>query len=214
MLNKFKKYNSTFSFKKVGILLGALMLTIGLGNGMNMAFAGQGIDSLLATWFASEKDKAIEDIDRAIEEEIASLSKELKVAVEKEKQRAEEDLAAFTIKEKDLRTRALKEHAATLKAKIEIDLTKEKEAIIAELDAKQKQAIEDLENPAVPIKPTPKPEVKPVPAPEPGAEVKPEPTPEPELEIKPVLPSESETEPKSEPASEAETAPITEPTSE
>lgn len=204
MLNKFRKYKSTFSFKKVGILLGALLLTIGLGNGMNMAFAGQGIDSLLATWFESEKDKAVEGIDKAIEEEIASLSKELRVAVEKEKKNAEEELAKFTEDQKQIRTSELQDFAATLKANIKIDLTKEKEAIIAKLDAKQKQDIEDLKKTSTPIEP--------IPEPSPGVIVQPDPTPETEEGTKPELAPEPEPEATAKPDPDA--SPETTPESE
>ncbi|WP_342539099.1 hypothetical protein MKY15_04245 [Sporosarcina sp. FSL K6-1540] len=214
MSNKFKRYKSNFSFKKIGLLLGALLLTIGLGSGMNNAFAGEDAGSSLINWFGAKRTVSEQEISGAITVEKDKLMGELKIALQEAKQSAEDELAKFTEEQKQIRTSELQKFAANLKANIEIDLTKEKEAIIAELDAEHKQAIEDLENPAAPINPTPKPGVEPEPAPEPGAEVKPEPTPEPELETQPVLPSESDTEPKPEPASEPETAPITEPTSE
>lgn len=204
MSNKFKRYKSNFSFKKIGLLLGALLLTIGLGSGMNNAFAGEDAGSSLINWFGAKRTASEQEISGAITAEKDKLMGELKIALQEAKQSAEDELAKFTEEQKQIRTSELQEFAATLKANIEIDLTKEKEAIIAELDAEHKKAIEDLKNPAAPIKPIPKP----------GTEVKPEPTPEPEVETQPVLPTESDTEPKSEPASEPETAPITEPTSE
>jgi len=204
------------SVKKIGLLLGALLLTIGLGSGINNAFAGQDAGSSLMNWFGAKRTASEQEISGAITAEKNRLMDELRISMQQVKQSAEEELATFTKDEKQKRTIALQEYAAELKANMKIDLTKEKEAIIAELDAEHKQAIEALENPAAPTKPTPTPEAnpKPEPAPEPGAEVKPDPIPEPELGTKPVLPSESDTEPKPEPASEPETAPITEPISE
>lgn len=71
---------------------------------------------------------------------------ELKVALEEEKQRVEEELATFIVGEKNRRTLALQEYAASLKANIATDLTEEKEAIIADLDAEYDQAIDKLNN--------------------------------------------------------------------
>jgi len=208
------------SFKKIGLLLGALLLTVGLGSGMNNAFAGQDAGSSLINWFGAKRTASEQEISGAITAEKDRLMSELKIAMQEVKKSAEEELAAFTKDEKQKRTIALQEYAATLKANMKIDLTKEKEAIIADLDAEQKQAIEDLEKPSAPIKPTPTPGAEVITAPEPGAEVKPDATPEPELAAPPVLPSESDTvtepepEPEPEPASEPEKAPTSEPTSE
>jgi len=206
------------SFKKIGLLLGALLLTIGLGSGMNNAFAGQDAGSSLINWFGAKRTASEQEISGAITAEKNRLMDELRISMRQVKQSAEEELVKFTSDEKQKRTKALQEYAAELKANMEIDLTKEKEAIIAELDAEHEQAIKDLNTPATPIKPTPSPkpeaEMKPGPAPEPAEEVKPDPIPEPELGTQPVLPSESDTETKPEPATEPETAPITEPISE
>jgi len=204
MLNKFKRYKNNISFKKIGLLLGALLLTIGLGSGMNNAFAGQDAGSSLINWFGAKRTASEQEISGAITVEKNRLMDELRISMLQVKKEAEEELVAFTEDQKQIRTSELQKHAATLKANMKIDLTKEKEAIIADLDAKQKQAIEDLEKPGAPIKPTPTPE----------AEVKPDPIPEPELGTQPVLPSESDKETKPEPASEPETATTTEPTSE
>ncbi|WP_338655128.1 hypothetical protein V6B14_03280 [Sporosarcina psychrophila] len=204
------------SFKKIGLLLGALLLTIGLGSGMNNAFAGQDAGSSLINWFGAKRTASEQEISGAITAEKNRLMDELRISMQQVKQSAEEELVKFTSDEKQKRTKALQEYAAELKANMEIDLTEEKQAIIADLDAEHEQAIKDLEKPGAPIEPTPTPEadVEPKPALEPGTEVIADPIPEPDLGTKPVLPSESDAEPKPEPASEPETAPITEPTSE
>lgn len=155
----FKKYISKFSYKKIAILLGVLLLTIGLGNGMNMAFAGQDAGSSILNWFAAKKTVSEQEIAEAIDAEKNQLMEELKIALQEEKQRVEEELAAFTEDEKQKRTIALQEYAEYLKANMTTDLTEEKEAIIAELDAEYNQAIEELNNSATPIEATPQPEL-------------------------------------------------------
>jgi len=162
---------------------------------MNNAFAGQDAGSSLINWFGAKKTASEQEISGAITEEKNRLISELKIAMQEVKQDAEEELAKFTKDEKQKRTIALQEYAATLEAKMEIDLTEEKEAIIAELDAKQKQDIEDLENSTTPVEPTlepnpgvevqPVPEPKPDPAPETEEGTKPELVPEPEAAAKP-----------------------------
>ena len=210
MLNKFKKNKSNFSLKKIGLLLGALLLTIGLGSGMNNAFAGQDAGSSLINWFGAKRTASEQDISGAITAEKNRLMDELKISMQQVKLEAEEELAAFTEKEKQERTKALQEYAAELKANMEINLTEEKQAIIAELDAKLKQDIENLEKNTTPIETTPEAnpgaEVKPETAPNPEAEVQPNPTPETENEPKP--------EPVPEPATQPETGPETTPKSE
>lgn len=177
---------------------------------MNNAFAGQDAGSSLLNWFGAKRTASEQEISGAITAEKDRLMSELRISMQQVKKEAEEELATFTKDEKQKRTIALQEYAAELKANMEIDLTVEKQEIIAELDAEHEQAIKDLEKPAAPIEPTPTPEadVKPKPAPEPAEEVKPDPIPEPELETQPVLPSEPE------PTTEPETAPIPEPISE
>ena len=170
--------------KKIGLLLGALLLTIGLGSGMNMAFAGQDAGSSLMNWFGAKKTTSEQEIAEAITGEKNRLMDGLRVALLEEKQRAEEELAAFTDNEKQIRTSALQEYAESLKANIKIDLTEEKEAIIADLDAEYNQAIEELNKPSTPIEPAPTPE----------EEVEKEPALEQEAEAEPDLKSEVEAE--------------------
>lgn len=154
MLNKVPKYKSSFNFKKICIVLGALLLILGLGSGMNMVFAGQDAGSSLLNWFGVKRTAAEQEIAVAITEEKKRLMGELKTALEEEKQRVEEELAAFIIEEKDRRILALQEYAASLKANIATDLTEQKEAIIADLDAQYVQAIDELNKPSAPT-PTP-----------------------------------------------------------
>ncbi len=201
IMKKLMKFKNEFNFKKTGFILGVLLLTIGLGSGMNMAFAGQDAGSLLANWFGAKKTASEQEIAKAITEEKDRLMGELKIALQDEKKRAEEELAAFTIEEIDRRTSALQEYAETLKANMKTDLTEEKELIIVDLDAKYNQAIEELNKPTTPIEsaPPPEPGVDPdlksdvetekdeITASKPGADegTSQNPVPEPEAEVKP-----------------------------
>ncbi|MFD1929203.1 hypothetical protein ACFSFY_14265 [Sporosarcina siberiensis] len=187
------------SFKKIGLLLGSLLLMIGLGSGMDNAFAGQDAESSLINWFGAKRTASEHEIANVITAEKDRLMGELKIALQGEKQRAEEELAAFTENEKRIRTAALQEYAAALIENMETDLTEEKEAIIADLDAKHNQAIKDLEKKITPTKPIAVPE----------AEAKPDTTPVPEAGTQPVLPSEpdAETEPSVVPEPLPETIP-------
>lgn len=73
MPNKVPKYKSSFSFKKIGIVLGALLLMLGLGSGVNMAFAGQDAGSSLLNWFAVKRTVAEQEIADAITAEKTDL---------------------------------------------------------------------------------------------------------------------------------------------
>ncbi|MBO0588888.1 hypothetical protein [Sporosarcina sp. E16_8] len=206
---KLKKYISKFSYKKIGLLLGALLLTISLGSGMNRAFAGQDVGSSLINWLGAKKTVSEQEISEAITSEKNRLMDELKIALQDEKNRAEEELAAFTEDEKLKRTSALREYAATLKENMKTDLTEEKEAIIADLDAQYNQTVQELNKPTS-IKPKPGSEIKPGPASE--TEVKPDSTPESEAGIQSELTPKTDAETNPEPAPETEVATKPDPT--
>ncbi|KAA0955552.1 hypothetical protein FQ087_13155 [Sporosarcina sp. ANT_H38] len=236
MLNKLKNY------KKVTILLGAFLISIGLGSGMNMAFAGQSIESSFANWFGAKKTASEQEIAAAITAEKDRLMDDLKVALQEEMESAKKELEAFTIDEQNRRTLALQEYAANLKADMKTDLTEEKQAIIADLDAKYEKAVEELNKPSTPIElvPPQQPEVegKPETTPEPGTELTPDlkpegekgedsalkpetgtnpeptPTPEPDAGTKPNPAPEPESATKPDPAPTPEVEPTPEPTPE
>jgi len=196
------------SFKKIGLLLGALLLTIGLGSGMNNAFAGQDAGSSLINWFGIQKTNSEQKISSAITAEKTRLMGELKVALQEEKQRAKEELASFTEKEKQKRTIALQEYADSLIANMTTDLTEEKETIIAELDAEHSENIKDLNQPSTSSgSAPPAPEVEQIP------EVKPESTPQPNLDVEIGNDNDSATKPGAETEIQPDSVPESDPTS-
>ncbi|WP_172371500.1 hypothetical protein [Sporosarcina jiandibaonis] len=203
MLNKFKKYNSNFSIKKIGILLGVLVLTIGLGSGMNNVFAGQDAGSSLINWFEAKKTASEQEISEAIAAVKNRLMDELRIAMQEEKKKAEDELAAFTQEEKKKRTKALEEYADTLKANLKIDNTKEKAGINASLDAIQKEAIEKMDKITAKGNPGPKPGGKVKSTPDSVPVVEPDSTPEPETLTQPKSAPEPEPEPETTPEPES-----------
>ena len=56
----------TTQFKKVSILLGALLVSICIGSGMNIAMADQDIETMLINWFNSKQSESNQEIDAAI----------------------------------------------------------------------------------------------------------------------------------------------------
>jgi len=170
---------------------------------MNNAFAGQDAGSSLINWFGIQKTNSEQEISSAITAEKTRLMGTLKVALQEEKQIAKEELAAFTEKEKQKRTRALQEYADSLKASMKIDLTEEKEAIIVELDAEHNQKIKDLNQPSTSNGTAPPaPEVEQVP------EVKPESTPQPKPDVE--IGEDNDSAPKPEAETEKQADPIPE----
>ncbi|MFD1205917.1 hypothetical protein ACFQ38_12535 [Sporosarcina contaminans] len=133
------------SFKKVCILCAVLLLSIALGTGMNKAFAGQNIQSLFTSWFITKKEASIEQIDQAIASEKERLMGELREAIREEILRADAELAQFTAEETALRVKMLQDYAANLLGGLQIDLTDEKAAIIADLDAALAEAMAQLD---------------------------------------------------------------------
>lgn len=133
------------SFKKVCILCAVLLLSIALGTGMNKAFAGQNIQSLFTSWFITKKEASIEQIDQAIASEKERLMGELREAIREEILRADAELAQFTAEETALRVKMLQDYAANLLGGLQIDLSDEKAAIIADLDAALAEAMAQLD---------------------------------------------------------------------
>lgn len=134
------------SLRKVLLISAVLLLSIALGTGMNKAFAGQGIESLLTSWFDSKREASINQMDEAITSEKERLMEELREAIRMEMQRSDAELAQFTADETALRLRMLQEYAANLIGGLHIDLTSEKADIIANLDAALAEAMAQLDS--------------------------------------------------------------------
>ena len=194
LLSRLKTYKKQKQFKKVSILLGALLVSICIGSGMNIAMADQDIETMLINWFNSKKIESIKEIETAITSEKDQLKTTLTVELQNEMQLAENELASSTDAEKEQRISSLREYADSLLSSYKIDNSEEKEAMKENLDFIIKQAIAQMNGAAVPTSPlplpnpVPAPELQPAPIPAPSPVVEPEddsttqPTPAPQNE--------------------------------
>lgn len=139
-------------FKKVSLLFATLILTFALGSGMNQAFAGQGIQSLLTSWFDSKKEASIQQIDLEITSEKERLMAELKEVVSADIKRADAELAQFTEDEINSHVSQLQSYANELMKSLHFDNSEERAKIKANLDAAFAEAKSLIDN-AVTAKP-------------------------------------------------------------
>lgn len=131
-------------FKRILIVVGALVLSISIGSGVKSAVAGQDINSLLTNWFTAKKTESIQKIDVAITTEKDLLMVELKKGLQTEIQLAEEELAQFTQDEIDLRVDGLRSYADELLTNLSIDNSDEQAKIAATLNAIYEQALKQM----------------------------------------------------------------------
>lgn len=231
MGSRVEKYKKKRKTKKNIVLIGAVILTLGIGSGMKTTFADADVSTMLINWFNNQKSDSIREIDTAITAEKEILLADLKIQLKAEMDAAESDLDQFTEQVKSERIASLREYASTLVANIDIDNSEQQAAITSNINSIVENAIAQMngaattvpetvvvtvpESPAK-IEPVEVPETKPepisetVPAP---VTPTPEPSPIPDPILDPVTESETEeeTEIVEEPKTESTPEPISTP---
>lgn len=141
MLSKMRKQ---LTLKRLLIVLGALFLSISIGSGVKSAFAGQGIQSLLTSWFEDQKTESINQIDKAITEEKDLLMVELKKELQAEMKQVDEALTQYTNKEIEQRINGLRKYADELLTNMQTDHKGDNKEVSASLDAIYELAIKQM----------------------------------------------------------------------
>lgn len=206
MLSRMQKYNKTRRIKKMLIISGILVLSIGLGTGMKSALADVDVQQVMANWFSKKQDASIKEIDQAIDSERDILMGQLKGQLSTEMQLAEKQLAEFTATQKQTRIAALQEYANNIKAGMTIDSSEQQAAVMNNIDIILENAKAQLDGQAAQLKlvTLPMPAAAPVPASAPDLVVVPETTPAPAVETSPTPKPETEVIPETEKAPEKE----------
>lgn len=201
-----EKYKKTRRIKKMLIISGILVLSIGLGTGMKSALADVDVQQVMANWFSKKQDASIKEIDQAIDSERDILMGQLKGQLSTEMQLAEKQLAEFTATQKQTRIIALQEYANNIKAGMTIDSSEQQAAVMKNIDIILENAKAQLDGQAAQLKlvTVPMPAAAPVPASAPDLVVVPETTPAPAVETSPTPKPETEVIPKTEKAPEKE----------
>ena len=214
MLSRSERYKKQKKKRRLIQVFGALIISVSISTGVTTANADQDISSLLTNWFHGKQTESIQEIDKAITAEKELLKVELKQALKKEMQAAEDELDNFTEAEKNARIASLNKYAEELIAKINIDNTKEKEKVTDELNKIIAHAIKKMDGVKIsPSTPKPKPEPeKPKENPEPIQE--PDPKAEPQPVVEPIIDPTPVTDPIQEPVSEPIQPPVTNPIQE
>ncbi|SFQ55738.1 hypothetical protein SAMN05421670_2685 [Psychrobacillus psychrotolerans] len=206
MLSRTEKYKKIRRIKKMLIISGILVLSIGLGTGMKTALADVDVQQVMANWFSKKQDKSIKEIDQAIGAEREVLMGQLKGQLNTEMQLAEKQLAEFTATQKQTRITALQEYANNIKAGMKIDSSEQQAAVMQNIDIILANAKAQLDGQAAQLKlvTVPMPATAPVPASAPDLVVVPETTPAPAVETSPTTKPETEVIPETEKAPEKE----------
>ena len=206
MLSRMEKYKKIRRIKKMLIISGILVLSIGLGTGMKSALADVDVQQVMANWFSKKQDASIKEIDQAIDSERDILMGQLKGQLSTEMQLAEKQLAEFTATQKQTRIIALQEYANNIKAGMTIDSSEQQAAVMKNIDIILENAKAQLDGQAAQLKlvTVPMPLTAPVPASAPDLVVVPETTPAPAVETSPTPKPETEVIPETEKAPEKE----------
>ncbi|MEK5208868.1 hypothetical protein [Psychrobacillus sp. FSL H8-0510] len=206
MLSRMEKYKKTRRIKKMLIISGILVLSIGLGTGMKSALADVDVQQVMVNWFSKKQDASIKEIDQAIDSERDILMGQLKGQLSTEMQLAEKQLAEFTATQKQTRIAALQEYANNIKAGMTIDSSEQQAAVMKNIDIILENAKAQLDGQAAQLKlvTVPMPVTAPVPASAPDLVVVPETTPAPAVETSPTPKPETEVIPETEKAPEKE----------
>ena len=206
MLSRMEKYKKIRRIKKMLIIGGLLVLSIGLGTGMKSALADVDVQQLMASWFSKKQDESIKEIDQAIDSERDILMGQLKGQLSTEMQLAEKQLAEFTATQKQTRITALQEYANNIKAGMTIDSSEQQAAVMKNIDIILENAKAQLDGQAAQLKlvTLPMPTAAPVPASAPDLVVVPETTLAPAVETSPTPKPETEVIPETEKAPEKE----------
>lgn len=231
MDSRVEKYKKKRKTKKNIVLIGAVILTLGIGSGMKTTFADADVSTMLVNWFNNKKSDSIREIDTAITKEKEILLSDLKKQLKAEMDAAEQQLDEFTERQKSSRIASLRQHAEQLIANLNIDNSEQEAAITSNIDSIVENAIAQMNGAAatipetvvVPVtespvetEPVEVPETKPEPISETvPAPVTPTPEPSPITDpiIEPVTESdtEEETEIVEEPSTESTPEPISTP---
>lgn len=139
------KHKGIMGTKKVKFLIGAILLTVGIGSSVNVAFADQDINALLTSWFDKKKAESISEIEQSIISEKEIQKQRLKEQLQLEIEQSEVELQAFTEEQKAARILALQQYSDTLIANFDIDNSKKEEKISGELEAIVQEAIEKMD---------------------------------------------------------------------
>lgn len=143
-----KSRKETHSRKKSPIYMkflgGAIFLLIIVGSSIGIAFANPDVSALLSSWFNKQTDSSIQEIDTAINKELAiqksRLKEELGLIIESK----EKEMGEFTESEKQRGVSALRSYADQLINNFEIDPSVDHERYIADLNKIIDQAIHQM----------------------------------------------------------------------
>jgi len=146
MQSRIETFKKKKAPKRVKLLIGTLFLSIGVGSSISVAFADQDIQGLLTNWFAKQQTHSIETIEHAVMSEKEIQMQRLKEELQVEMDDAKKQLDQFTDQEKQKRVNDLKTHTDELIKNLKIDNSKEKAAIIDQLDKITNDAIKKMDN--------------------------------------------------------------------
>lgn len=161
MTSRLERHKKKRKTKKVGILIGALILTISIGSGVKTTFADADVSTMLINWFNNKQSESIQEIDAAITAEKEILLAQLRTELKIEMEAAEQELEEFTENQKATRIASLREHAENLIANLDIDNSEQQAAITSNFNSIIEQAIAEMNGVAIPtppVKDKPKPE--------------------------------------------------------
>ncbi|MEZ7172850.1 hypothetical protein [Sporosarcina sp. OR05] len=173
-------------------LIGAVLLIGIIGSSVSITFASQDVQSLLTSWFDTQRGNAIEDIKGTIDTEREFQMERLKEELQSEIQSANERLQTFTEDEKTKRTAALRSYTDALIQQFSVDNTEEENYVVHELESIFQNAVSKMEQVMAnsaskdgPISESPpeaegQPVEDPVSEKDPVSEPNPEPSPEPD----------------------------------
>ncbi|MGP4066464.1 hypothetical protein ACTWPF_16290 [Oceanobacillus sp. M65] len=138
------KHQQTQRRKKRRFLVGALILFIILGSGINVVFADEGVKGMLAGWFDQKKSDAISEIEEALADEQMKQTKRLKEELKIELQGTSEKLQEFTAEEKEQRVKALQDYADELLITLEESEKEEVQAMLESIFLEAKKEMEQV----------------------------------------------------------------------
>lgn len=139
--------------KQIKFLICSLFLAVGIGSSINVAFANENIQLMLVNWFDKQKASSTEIIESAIMSEKEVQVKRIKEQLQKEISSAKQQLNKFTVKEKEARILAIRNHANTLMQNMSIDTAKEQTEINSQLDNILADAISRMNQVSISILP-------------------------------------------------------------
>lgn len=147
-----KENNKYYQNYKIILLIFIILFSMIIGGGIRTALADQDLTLMMSNWFNKKKESSIADMEKAITDEKQILLKDLENSLSKEMQKAADQLASFTVLEKQNRINNLNEYAKSLKSQMKIDNSEQEEIIQANLDAIIAQAVAQMDGQANELK--------------------------------------------------------------